>query len=97
MEQIACVQKRNKEALVLVNETLNELIAESKAIWDREQDASVAFDEDSFLSRSDPSILHFLIASGAPPTHLPQSVLERKFPASPDTATRVSSTMWPLG
>ena len=68
MEQIACVQKRNKEALVLVNETLNELIAESKAIWDREQDeANVAFDEDSFLSRSDPSILHFLIASGARP------------------------------
>jgi hypothetical protein len=58
------VQRRSKEALILVNETLNELIAESKAIWDREQDESMPFDEDSFLSRADPSILHFLIASG---------------------------------
>jgi beta-ring hydroxylase len=55
------MQKRNKEALQLVNRTLNDLIAESKALWEAEDEV---FDEESFLSRRDPSILHFLIASG---------------------------------
>lgn len=84
------MQKRNKEALILVNETLNELIAESKAIWDREQDASMSFDEDTFLSRSDPSILHFLIASGAPTpilvlTLIPQTLVAALHPAAMNT------------
>jgi beta-ring hydroxylase len=55
------LQKRNKEALILVNDTLNALIAESKALWDSED---LDFVEEDFLSGRDPSILHFLIASG---------------------------------
>jgi beta-ring hydroxylase len=55
------MQKRNKEALVLINETLTQLIAESKAVLDAE---NLTFDEEDFLSKADPSILHFLIASG---------------------------------
>lgn len=44
-----------------MNSTLNDLIAESKAVWESEDEEFV---EESFLSRADPSILHFLIASG---------------------------------
>jgi cytochrome P450 len=55
------MQKRNKDALVLINNTLNQLIAESKALLDAE---CLTFDEEDFLSKADPSILHFLIASG---------------------------------
>jgi cytochrome P450 len=55
------MQKRNKEALELINKTLTQLIAESKAVLDAE---NLTFDEEDFLSKADPSILHFLIASG---------------------------------
>ena len=55
------MQKENKQALQLINEKLTHLIAESKALLDRE---NLTFDEETFLSKADPSILHFLIAAG---------------------------------
>jgi cytochrome P450 len=57
----ALLQRENKAALQLINTTLTSLIAESKALLDAE---NIAFDEDTFLSTADPSILHFLIAAG---------------------------------
>ena len=44
----------------IVNETLNVLISRCKALVDRED---LEFTEE-FLSNEDPSILHFLVASG---------------------------------
>lgn len=55
------VQRQNKEALQLINTTLTRLIDESKAVLDAE---NLTFDEETFLSAADPSILHFLIAAG---------------------------------
>ena len=55
------VQKRNKEALQTISVTFDRLIAKSKAVWETEDEE---FDEEVFLSQRDPSILHFLIASG---------------------------------
>lgn len=54
-------QRENKEALQLINTTLTALIAESKALLDKED---LDFDEEDFMSQADPSILHFLIAAG---------------------------------
>ena len=54
-------QRENKAALARINETLTALIAKSKALWDVE---TMTFDEEDFLSARDPSILHFLSASG---------------------------------
>jgi hypothetical protein len=48
------------EALQVINVTLDELIAKCKALVD-EEDAEF---EEEFLSEADPSILHFLVASG---------------------------------
>lgn len=55
------MQRQNKEALQLINTTLTRLIDESKAVLDAE---NLTFDEETFLSAADPSILHFLIAAG---------------------------------
>eukprot|EP00892_Ulva_mutabilis_P007898 jgi/Ulvmu1/5480/UM023_0016.1 len=54
-------QKRTKEALEVIRDTFDRLIAKSKAVWESEDEE---FDEEVFLSQRDPSILHFLIASG---------------------------------
>ena len=56
------LQRENVAALQLINETLTELIAESKALFEKE-DLEFQADAD-FLSTVDPSILHFLIAAG---------------------------------
>ncbi|CAL8463765.1 g3299 [Coccomyxa elongata] len=53
-------QRRCQEALVVINSTLDSLIAKSKRLFDEEDQE---FGED-FLSDRDPSILHFLLASG---------------------------------
>ncbi|KAG1666004.1 hypothetical protein FOA52_010102 [Chlamydomonas sp. UWO 241] len=53
-------QKACVEALQVVNNKLNILIAESKRVWD---EGDEVFGED-FLSNKDPSILHFLLAQG---------------------------------
>lgn len=53
-------QRRCMEALQVINVTLDELIAKCKALVD-EEDAEF---EEEFLSEADPSILHFLVASG---------------------------------
>lgn len=45
----------------IINATLDELIAKCKALVDEE---GKEFEEE-FLSEADPSILHFLVASGA--------------------------------
>jgi hypothetical protein len=53
-------QRRCREALATVNATLDGLIAKCKALVDEE---GLEFGEE-FLSDRDPSILHFLLASG---------------------------------
>ncbi|KAK9917377.1 hypothetical protein WJX75_003717 [Coccomyxa subellipsoidea] len=53
-------QRRCDEALLVINSTLDSLIAKSKRLFDEEDQE---FGED-FLSDEDPSILHFLLASG---------------------------------
>lgn len=53
-------QRRVTEALKIVNETLDTLIARAKALVEEE---GRDFEEE-FLSERDPSILHFLVASG---------------------------------
>eukprot|EP01025_Chloroclados_australasicus_P021209 TRINITY_DN2223_c0_g2_i5.p1 TRINITY_DN2223_c0_g2~~TRINITY_DN2223_c0_g2_i5.p1 ORF type:complete len:571 (-),score=26.99 TRINITY_DN2223_c0_g2_i5:278-1990(-) len=53
-------QRQNKEALKIINDTLDQLVEKSQALVDSEQ---IEFDEE-FLSEYDPSILHFLLASG---------------------------------
>ncbi|PSC75082.1 cytochrome P450 superfamily [Micractinium conductrix] len=53
-------QRRNMEALQVIQETLNELIAKCKQLVEEEDEEFV----EEFLSKADPSILHFLIASG---------------------------------
>ncbi|KAK9062817.1 hypothetical protein SSX86_020007 [Deinandra increscens subsp. villosa] len=53
-------QKKVNEALKLINTTLDELIAICKRMVDEED---VQFDEE-YMNESDPSILHFLLASG---------------------------------
>lgn len=55
------LQRRNKAALETIRTTFDRLIARSKAVWETEDEK---FIEEEFLSRRDPSILHFLIASG---------------------------------
>jgi len=53
-------QRRVQEALVTINATLDGLVAKCRALCAREGDV---FGEE-FLSEEDPSILHFLLASG---------------------------------
>eukprot|EP00887_Chlorella_sp_A99_P003071 scaffold9.g3071.t1 len=53
-------QRECTEALILINDTLNELIAKCKQLVEEEDEEFV----EEFLSKADPSILHFLIASG---------------------------------
>jgi len=53
-------QRACTEALQLINKSLTDLIEKSRKIFEEE---GKEFDED-FLSAKDPSILHFLIASG---------------------------------
>ncbi|MEW5313289.1 MAG: hypothetical protein WDW38_004870 [Sanguina aurantia] len=53
-------QKKCVEALLVVNKSLDDLIAKSKKLVEEED---VEFVEE-FLSKADPSILHFLLASG---------------------------------
>ncbi|MEW5298950.1 MAG: hypothetical protein WDW36_002019 [Sanguina aurantia] len=53
-------QKKCVEALLVVNKSLDDLIAKSKRLVEEED---VEFVEE-FLSKADPSILHFLLASG---------------------------------
>lgn len=53
-------QRRCQDALKVINETLDGLIAKCKALVEEE---GADFGED-FLSERDPSILHFLLASG---------------------------------
>eukprot|EP00798_Chlamydomonas_sp_ICE-L_P019303 gene19303-25951_t len=53
-------QKRCVEALVIVNDTLDALIAKCKKLVEDEDQEFV----EEFLSEADPSILHFLLASG---------------------------------
>ena len=48
------------EALQIVNEKLDALIAKCKKLVEEEDEEFV----EEFLSESDPSILHFLLASG---------------------------------
>jgi beta-ring hydroxylase len=53
-------QRKVTEALVTINATLDGLVAKCRALCEREGDV---FSEE-FLSEEDPSILHFLLASG---------------------------------
>jgi beta-ring hydroxylase len=53
-------QRRVSEALVTINTTLDGLVAKCRELCEREGDV---FGEE-FLSEEDPSILHFLLASG---------------------------------
>lgn len=53
-------QRACTEALVLINDTLDELISKCKRLVEEEDEEFV----EEFLSEADPSILHFLIASG---------------------------------
>ncbi|KAL8201979.1 hypothetical protein R6Q57_011126 [Mikania cordata] len=53
-------QKKVNEALKLINTTLDDLIAICKRLVDEED---VQFDEE-YMNENDPSILHFLLASG---------------------------------
>ncbi|KAI3429441.1 hypothetical protein D9Q98_005535 [Chlorella vulgaris] len=53
-------QRRNAAALQVISDTLDELIAKCKRLVEEEDQEFV----EEFLSKADPSILHFLIASG---------------------------------
>ena len=53
-------QRRCEEALVLVNQTLNTLIADCKEMVEKDDEKFM----EEYLSKSDPSILRFLVASG---------------------------------
>jgi len=53
-------QKKCQEALTVVNDTLDELIQRTKKLVEEEDEEFV----EEFLSKADPSILYFLIASG---------------------------------
>ena len=53
-------QRQNTAALQVISQTLDELIAKCKRLVEEEDEEFV----EEFLSRADPSILHFLIASG---------------------------------
>jgi beta-ring hydroxylase len=53
-------QRACQEALVVVNDTLNVLINRCKKIVEEEDDEFV----EEYMNKEDPSILHFLIASG---------------------------------
>ncbi|KAG0498678.1 hypothetical protein HPP92_003369 [Vanilla planifolia] len=53
-------QKKVTEALSLINNTLDDLIATCKRMVDKEE---MHFDEE-YMNEQDPSILHFLLASG---------------------------------
>jgi len=59
-KQIIPRQRDCVQALQIVNNTLDELIAKSKKLVEEEEEEFV----EEFLSEADPSILHFLIASG---------------------------------
>ncbi|KAM7278451.1 hypothetical protein ACFE04_005585 [Oxalis oulophora] len=59
-KDISPKQKKVNEALKLVNDTLNDLIAICKKIVDEED---LQFSEE-YMNEQDPSILHFLLASG---------------------------------
>lgn len=63
------MQRANIEALQLINAKLTSLISTSRALYEAEAAAGHGFDENAdsgseFLSARDPSILHFLVASG---------------------------------
>jgi len=53
-------QKQNTAALQVISETLDDLIARCKKLVEEEDEEFV----EEFLSKADPSILHFLVASG---------------------------------
>lgn len=53
-------QRQCEDALKIVSDTLNELIQKCKKLVEEEDEEFV----EEFLSKADPSILHFLIASG---------------------------------
>nr|AGN27239.1 CYP97A1 [Parachlorella kessleri] len=53
-------QRRCLEALQIISDTLDELIAKCKRLVEEEDEEFV----EEFLSQADPSILHFLVASG---------------------------------
>ena len=57
--QIVPRQRRCVEALQVVNDTLDDLIAKCKKLVEEEDEEFV----EEFLSEADPSILHFLLAS----------------------------------
>ena len=59
-KQLVPRQKRCVEALKVVNDTLDSLIAKCKKLVEEEDEEFV----EEFLSKADPSILHYLIASG---------------------------------
>jgi hypothetical protein len=77
-------QRRNDEALAVIQRTLDELIAKCKRLVEEEDEEFV----EEFLSKADPSILHFLIASGA---RRPTLRAQRKGPRPP--ATRALSRL----
>ncbi|KAL6779702.1 CYP97A5 [Auxenochlorella protothecoides x Auxenochlorella symbiontica] len=60
LRQLVPRQREVQSALQLINRKLGELIENSRSLAEREDKAF----EEEFLSRSDPSILHFLIAAG---------------------------------
>mmetsp|Transcript_16455 Transcript_16455/g.53748 ORF Transcript_16455/g.53748 Transcript_16455/m.53748 type:complete len:622 (+) Transcript_16455:64-1929(+) len=60
LRQIVPRQRRCTEALVVINDTLDELIAECKRMVEAEDEEFY----EEYLNEADPSILHFLIASG---------------------------------
>ncbi|KAK2658746.1 hypothetical protein Ddye_005279 [Dipteronia dyeriana] len=59
-KEISPWQRKVKEALKLINDTLDDLIAICKRMVDEEE---LQFHED-YVNEKDPSILHFLVASG---------------------------------
>ena len=55
-------QKKALEAVELIRQTTEELIAKCKAMVEAEEEAA-AFDQENYINDSDPSVLRFLIAS----------------------------------
>lgn len=55
-------QRKALEAVELIRQTTEELIAKCKAMVEAEEEAA-AFDQENYINESDPSVLRFLIAS----------------------------------
>jgi len=62
MRYIIPRQRKAMEAVDLIRQTTEELIATCKAMVEAEEEAA-AFDPDNYINESDPSVLRFLIAS----------------------------------